>query len=1491
MTLPGGPAAKLGHRYEMWWTLSELVRMLRGETDSLRLEPPGEDDVEFIVRAGGAQEYHQAKRSHRSGKWSVATLASAGVLASIGKLLIGNCHRFVFVSGSDARELADLCEGAADAESFEEFGERFLRAEPRASSYERVLSKWGCDRRDAWDALRRVDVRTTSEHELATKVDYGLSALFLGNANDLCARLATIVENAVHRTIERTALLGQLEQAGFLLRKISGPHAARQAVVDATERYLSGVRPNLIQGALIPRTKTAEVIGLLTGERPSDCVLTGQAGSGKTGCVIEVVDKLRANGVQVLAFRLDRHMSATTTAGLGQRLGLEESPALVLNAAAKNAGAPAVLIIDQLDAVSAMSGRVSEAFDVVAQLLVETKAASIQTVVVCRAFDWHNDPRLRSLIREDNKEANLDELSLDQVREVLRKAGRDAGSFSTRQLDLLRLPQNLALFLDANFPSTTTFSSVGDLFERYWNEKRKLVGERTRGENDHWVDVIGTICDVMNTTQQLSVRKEKLDRFSPDHLYQYVSEHVLVVDGDSYAFGHESFFDYCFARLFVNKETPLTTLLTSSEQHLFRRAQVRQILTYLRSADFDRYTRELQALVSADDIRIHIKDLAFALLGAVDDPCDEEWNIWMAFTKSQRSALEQGRPGQGGLAVRAWERVFYAPSWFEQFDERELICGWLRGQGPCLDLATNYLRAHQDDWPDVVAAYLEPFADEGGDWRRRLQTVMSHPGSCRSRRHFDLFLRLLDNGTLDVGGRGASSDVTEMVYHQLQRRQPAWIPEIVARQIKRLRPVAVPQTAPFLEVGRLDLLVGGVSSEAIGEAAEKAPAAFVDHVLSAVHELAEAASSAGQSPPIQDVVWQIPMKGSRNAADVCLRALEGALSRLAGNDEDMRKWIETLFNSKTHIANHLLLTIFRGAPQRYADEAALAFCKDPWRFDCGYVDSSYWCATETLKAVVPYCTKSSRSQVEHAILAYVDPFERTKEGVRHRGWAAFNLLAAIPNELRSNVAKRRFMEWERKFHSPATEPREMVGRIVGSPIASKRTEKMSDRDWLSAIAAYPSERTAPSRLRLRGGARQLAQEFAELAQKEPERFAHLGLQLRPETNPVYFSQLLNGLTKTTVDDAAKIALCQRVFEYAGVGCGGEIAGLLASANVPLPDDALDMLVWLAVEAENVEDEWQWNKSTASGQPIYGGDIYANGINTTRGRAALAMGELILKDGHYISRLGQALPRLVRVRSAAVGSCVAHTLRAVAVHDRALGVDLFLRMDFGEERLLGTRHVHEFVRENVHREFDRLRDLIARMLRSSNPEVGRAGARLGCLASLSHEDAFELAEESVRGVVHQRLGAADVAAANVGESKCRQWCEDALTTFFVDDNVDVRKVAASCFRNIPESDLVNYEELIGAFCNGPAFRDGSSSLLYALRRARASLPAMTYLACGKALESTKRRGMDTRAAGELTFRLYQQHLNDEWTARALDLIDRLCLEEPGEAGGRLEDFER
>ena len=40
MTLPGGPADKLGNRYERWWTLSELMRLLHGDAEAIRIEAP-----------------------------------------------------------------------------------------------------------------------------------------------------------------------------------------------------------------------------------------------------------------------------------------------------------------------------------------------------------------------------------------------------------------------------------------------------------------------------------------------------------------------------------------------------------------------------------------------------------------------------------------------------------------------------------------------------------------------------------------------------------------------------------------------------------------------------------------------------------------------------------------------------------------------------------------------------------------------------------------------------------------------------------------------------------------------------------------------------------------------------------------------------------------------------------------------------------------------------------------------------------------------------------------------------------------------------------------------------------------------------------------------------------------------------------------------------------------------------------------------------------
>ena len=181
MTLPGGAADKLGNRYETWWTLSELVRMLRNQTEAIRIEDPGFEKAEFVVTAGSRREFHQAKRSHPNGKWGLRTLQTEGLLEGIGRQFAGNDDRFVFVSGSDAPELVELCDAARDSESVEEFKSQFLAAERREQSFQRLIDTWACDVPTARERLRRIEVRTIGEPELADKVRLGAQLLFLAD--------------------------------------------------------------------------------------------------------------------------------------------------------------------------------------------------------------------------------------------------------------------------------------------------------------------------------------------------------------------------------------------------------------------------------------------------------------------------------------------------------------------------------------------------------------------------------------------------------------------------------------------------------------------------------------------------------------------------------------------------------------------------------------------------------------------------------------------------------------------------------------------------------------------------------------------------------------------------------------------------------------------------------------------------------------------------------------------------------------------------------------------------------------------------------------------------------------------------------------------------------------------------------------------------------------------------------------------------------------
>ncbi len=143
------------------------------------------------------------------------------------------------------------------------------------------------------------------------------------------------------------------------------------------------------------------------------------------------------------------------------------------------------------------------------------------------------------------------------------------------------------------------------------------------------------------------------------------------VIGIRYGFGHESFFDYCFARQFVILSQSLVDFLLAHEQHLFRRAQVRQVLQYLHEDEPARFCTELEQLVRNPKIRIHLRDLALEVAAASTTISAIEWDLWSRLIEPHLDAVRDGKmsdvislsPGGIFLArARCSNRLFSAVS-------------------------------------------------------------------------------------------------------------------------------------------------------------------------------------------------------------------------------------------------------------------------------------------------------------------------------------------------------------------------------------------------------------------------------------------------------------------------------------------------------------------------------------------------------------------------------------------------------------------------------------------------------------------------------------------------------------------------------------------------------------------------------------------------------------------------------------------------------------
>src|SRR5260370_38738288 len=113
MSLPGGPADKVGNRYEEAWTVYIMAQVMDEQATMIRLEPPGVAGVEFWIQRAGRLEYHQVKRERSVGaSCSLPDLHREKVLWHFWQKLEDGSAYCVFVSEYPALDLSQLTSGA-----------------------------------------------------------------------------------------------------------------------------------------------------------------------------------------------------------------------------------------------------------------------------------------------------------------------------------------------------------------------------------------------------------------------------------------------------------------------------------------------------------------------------------------------------------------------------------------------------------------------------------------------------------------------------------------------------------------------------------------------------------------------------------------------------------------------------------------------------------------------------------------------------------------------------------------------------------------------------------------------------------------------------------------------------------------------------------------------------------------------------------------------------------------------------------------------------------------------------------------------------------------------------------------------------------------------------------------------------------------------------------------------------------------------------------
>ena len=365
----------------------------------------------------------------------------------------------------------------------------------------------------------------------------------------------------------------------------------------------------------IERPEVNQLLYWIQSELPNKqhniCLLTGNAGVGKSAVLKDLTTKLEATGTRCICIKADSIDTNNT-------VSLDDLYNAISCCAAEQHGV--VVIIDQIDALSQSLSNDRNRINGIVSILSSLNGwSNVRAIISCRKYDLDYDATLCRL-KEKAEIIELGELRNEDVDAMLLKLETGIkDKLDATTYEMLKTVQylNAFCFLYQKNKAILNFSSPIELYDSLWDSY--ICSAPSEVEYN---DLEKILFEIAISTRELETlwpvwtpTAEQKPAFT--HL---ASSGAIITNGNSVSFFHQTFYDYTLARFYATNNKSFIAELKNEFQGLEIRSTIKAILEYEKGHNESIYIKEVRELLNSDKIRLHIKLLAISILASRENP-------------------------------------------------------------------------------------------------------------------------------------------------------------------------------------------------------------------------------------------------------------------------------------------------------------------------------------------------------------------------------------------------------------------------------------------------------------------------------------------------------------------------------------------------------------------------------------------------------------------------------------------------------------------------------------------------------------------------------------------------------------------------------------------------------------------------------------------------------------------------------------------------------